>query len=82
MGKPENFSRSTRPSVAGMVEDVVGCKWSMTVLGLVVDGIRRPGAMEHTVPGLSARPARPHSAPLDLDTPGFTGEPPRAACWV
>ncbi|MFO1319121.1 MAG: helix-turn-helix domain-containing protein [Burkholderiales bacterium] len=55
MGKPENISRSTRPSVAGMVEDVVGCKWSMTVLGLVVDGIRRPGAMEHTVPGLSAK---------------------------
>lgn len=38
-----------------MVEDVVGCKWSLTVLGLVREGVRRPGAMEHAVPGLSAK---------------------------
>lgn len=38
-----------------MVEDVVGCKWSLTVLGLVRDGVRRPGAMEHAVAGLSAK---------------------------
>lgn len=38
-----------------MVEDVVGCKWSLTVLGLVRDGVKRPGAMEHAVAGLSAK---------------------------
>ncbi|MCZ7563890.1 MAG: winged helix-turn-helix transcriptional regulator [Burkholderiales bacterium] len=38
-----------------MVEDIVGCKWSLTVLGLVRDGVVRPGAMEHAVPGLSAK---------------------------
>lgn len=45
----------TRPSVARMVEDIVGCKWSLTVLELVRRGIHRPGAMEHAVPGLSAK---------------------------
>jgi DNA-binding HxlR family transcriptional regulator len=43
------------PPVARMVEDVVGCKWSLVVLGLVRSGVCRPGAMEHAVPGLSAK---------------------------
>lgn len=55
MAKPEEISITRPPTVAGMVEDVVGCKWSMTVLGLVVAGTHRPGAMEHAVPGLSAK---------------------------
>ena len=38
-----------------MVEDIVGCKWSMAVLGLVKSGVRRPGAMEHAIPGLSKK---------------------------
>jgi DNA-binding HxlR family transcriptional regulator len=38
-----------------MVEDIVGCKWSLVVLGLVRSGVRRPGAMEHAVDGLSAK---------------------------
>lgn len=56
MTRNENkFSGRTRPSVAGMVENVVGCKWSLTVLGLVAAGVRRPGAMERAVDGLSAK---------------------------
>lgn len=38
-----------------MVENIVGCKWSLQVLSLVESGIRRPGAMERAVPGLSAK---------------------------
>jgi DNA-binding HxlR family transcriptional regulator len=46
-----------RPGVgaARMVEDIVGCKWSLTVLGLVADGVSRPGAMQRRVPGLTAK---------------------------
>jgi DNA-binding HxlR family transcriptional regulator len=40
---------------ARMVEDVVGCKWSLTVLGLVAGGVSRPGAMQRRVPGLTAK---------------------------
>lgn len=42
-------------AVHGMVEDIVGCKWSLTVLDLVRRGVQRPGAMERTVPGLSTK---------------------------
>lgn len=38
-----------------MVEKVVGCKWSLTVIDLVQQGIRRPGAMERSVEGLTAK---------------------------
>lgn len=46
---------ASTPSVAGMVESIIGCKWSLTVLALVRRGVRRPGAMERAVPGLSAK---------------------------
>jgi DNA-binding HxlR family transcriptional regulator len=42
-------------SVHGMVENIVGCKWSLTVIDQVRSGVRRPGAIEHSVPGLSQK---------------------------
>jgi DNA-binding HxlR family transcriptional regulator len=36
-----------------MVEDIVGCKWSLAVLGAVRSGVVRPGAIEHAIGGLS-----------------------------
>lgn len=38
-----------------MVEDVVGCKWSLAVLGAVRGGVCRPGAIEHSIEGLSKK---------------------------
>jgi DNA-binding HxlR family transcriptional regulator len=38
-----------------LVETVLGCKWSLTVLQLVAQGITRPGAMERSVEGLTAK---------------------------
>jgi DNA-binding HxlR family transcriptional regulator len=38
-----------------MVEDIVGCKWSLAVLAGVRAGTRRPGALEHSLPGLTAK---------------------------
>ncbi len=38
-----------------MVEDIVGCKWSLAVLGMVRGGVRRPGAMAHAIEGLSKK---------------------------
>lgn len=46
---------SAAPTVAGMVEDIVGCKWSLAVLGRIRSGVVRPGAMEHALPGLSKK---------------------------
>ena len=38
-----------------MAEDIVGCKWSLTVLSLVQQGVCRPGAMERSVEGLTTK---------------------------
>ena len=38
-----------------MVEDIVGCKWSLAVLGAVRGGVRRPGALEQAIPGVSKK---------------------------
>lgn len=38
-----------------MMEDIVGCKWSLVVLGLIRKGVARPGAMEHATDGLSKK---------------------------
>lgn len=43
------------PTAARMVEDIIGCKWSLTVLSLVRSGVRRPGAMQRRVAGLTAK---------------------------
>jgi DNA-binding HxlR family transcriptional regulator len=54
MKKVASPSPSAVP-VARMVEDIVGCKWSIAVLALVRSGVQRPGAMEHAIDGLSAK---------------------------
>lgn len=38
-----------------MVEDVLGCKWTLTVIDLVRQGVRRPGAMQRGVAGLTQK---------------------------
>jgi DNA-binding HxlR family transcriptional regulator len=49
--------RILRPGIgaARMVEDIIGCKWSLTVLALVAEGVSRPGAMQRRVAGLTAK---------------------------
>jgi DNA-binding HxlR family transcriptional regulator len=41
--------------VAGMVENIIGCKWSLRILQLCADGHRRPSALLRACPGLSAK---------------------------
>ena len=43
------------PPAARMIEDIVGCKWSLTVLDLVSRGVARPGAMQKRVAGLTTK---------------------------
>lgn len=37
------------------LEDVVGCKWSVSVLGAIADGVTRPGALERHIAGISTK---------------------------
>lgn len=38
-----------------LVEDIVGCKWSMSILDMVEKGINRPGAMVREQDGLTTK---------------------------
>lgn len=44
----------TKP-VYAQLEDVVGCKWSVSVLRAVAEGISRPGALERHIEGISTK---------------------------
>lgn len=37
------------------LEDVVGCKWSVSVLQAVAGGVSRPGALERHIAGISTK---------------------------
>ncbi len=45
----------TSVDVASMVENIVGCKWSVRLLQLCAEGQRRPSAYLRACPGLSAK---------------------------
>ncbi len=50
------FSRKSAPErSARMVETIYGCKWSLTVYQLLVNGINRPGEMVRRVDGLTTK---------------------------
>lgn len=42
-------------SVGRMVESIVGCKWSLSVLDAVRHGVQRPGEMKRAIPGISTK---------------------------
>jgi DNA-binding HxlR family transcriptional regulator len=52
---PENSEGILHPDVAGTVEAVFGCKWSLRILRLIRDGVRRPGAIERSLDGLTTK---------------------------
>lgn len=37
------------------LEDVIGCKWSVSVLHAVAEGVSRPGALERYIEGISTK---------------------------
>ena len=51
---PVTGSRKAIP-VAAMVESIIGCKWSVRLLGLLAEGRTRPSALLRACPGLSAK---------------------------
>lgn len=38
-----------------LLEDVLGCRWTFTVLRAVARGVSRPGALEREIVGISAK---------------------------
>lgn len=48
-------SSEETPNVAETVEAVFGCKWSLRILGLIREGVNRPGAIEQALEGLTPK---------------------------
>ncbi len=46
---------SLKKSAYAQLEDVIGCKWSVSVLMAVAEGIHRPGALERHIEGISTK---------------------------
>lgn len=38
-----------------LLEDVIGCRWTISVLRAVSKGVRRPGALQRHIDGISAK---------------------------
>jgi len=38
-----------------LLEDVIGCRWTFSVLRAVARGVNRPGALERHIDGISAK---------------------------
>ena len=63
------------------LEDVIGCKWSVSVLLAAKDGITRPGAMEKHIPRISTKVLSERLRKLTkyglLDQHRYAESPPR-----
>lgn len=53
--QPKEKKIIERPQVKRMVENIIRCKWSLSVLDMVKRGVNRPGAMERNVEGLTTK---------------------------
>lgn len=47
--------KAINKSAYHQLEEVVGCKWSVSVLNAVASGVNRPGALERHIEGISTK---------------------------
>lgn len=75
------FPPGGEKSVGRMVESIIGCKWSLSVLQLLRDGINRPGEMQRQVEGLTTKVLNERLAKLSrygiIDKTVYPESPPR-----
>lgn len=53
--KNKNNVRKTEKPVYRQLEEVIGCKWSVSVLKAVADNVSRPGKLERHISGISKK---------------------------
>jgi DNA-binding HxlR family transcriptional regulator len=68
-------------SAYSQLEDVIGCKWSVSVLSAIAEGVSRPGALERHIAGISTKVLSERLRKLTayglLDKEVFAEVPPR-----
>ena len=47
--------KKSEKNVARILEDILGCKWSLQILAVIRKGVCRPGALTRSVGGLSTK---------------------------
>ena len=53
--RQDSLPRQRNVKVSAIIEAVFGCKWSLSILGLIRRGVCRPGAIEKELDGLTSR---------------------------
>lgn len=53
--KNKNNAKKMEKPVYRQLEEVIGCKWSVSVLKAVADNITRPGKLERHIEGISKK---------------------------
>jgi len=53
--KDKNNTQKTEKPVYRQLEEVIGCKWSVSVLKAVADDVTRPGKLERHIEGISKK---------------------------
>lgn len=51
----QDKNNNTKVTVSRMVEDIVGCKWSLSVIQAVKSDIVRPGEIQRYIAGISTK---------------------------
>lgn len=51
----QSMPKLTAGRVEQLVEDILGCRWTVTVLRAVAGGVNRPGALERHIEGISPK---------------------------
>lgn len=73
--------QQNKTSVGSMVESIIGCKWSLSVLRLIRNGVNRPGEMQRQVEGLTTKVLNERLTKLYkfgiIDKEVFPESPPR-----
>lgn len=54
-GKINSETESAKPNVKRMVENIIRCKWSLSVLAAIRQGVNRPGQMERSIDGITTK---------------------------
>lgn len=85
MEKAKKISSRSRSSYQKL-EDVIGCKWSVSVLTNVGKGIHRPGELERSIEGISTKVLSERFRKLVeyglLDKKSFNELPPRTEYYL
>ena len=85
MQQVKNISARNRSSYQKL-EDVIGCKWSVSVLTTIGKGIHRPGELERSIEGISTKVLSERFRKLVeyglLDKKSFNELPPRTEYYL